>query len=359
MRKKSRIFVGPGVIADVSGRIARALRSVGYNADYVTWSSNRGYMGYSVEKEMYLLPKIMLYGKNFGAIINQLIRFIHLIRIIIKYDVFIMLRSSTIFYRSMIDMKMLKFFRKKVYIIFTGCPERDPAFNKSDPDYICNHCEDIKMQRELFCDNLKKKKKECRKYIPYATRIISLLDVGNFVSDQEMIPFLCPVDSMIADYSEVIKKFDENKIIICHLPSNLKVKGSKFIIPVLERIKAEYSNVEVIIKDRYWERERILTTIKNSHILIESLSGIIYGAIGAEALSAGCVVMSSYPEFISRNYDIHAVVRVTSENLYDVLCDYIDDREKLIAQAKLSREFYLKYHAYEAAGAYYKEKLNL
>jgi hypothetical protein len=356
MRKK--VFFGLSNTANVANSIARSLRSVGVKAYSYEYSQGRGKFNPASDKEFPLLNikrKIRIFGKNITSIVNTLLKYYYLLKSAIYYDVFFFVRHST-FLPDLADFKILKLLRKKVYILFVGCPERDPAFAGQEFDYLCNYCKDTTMQIRCFCNDKKYKSELVNRYQSYCDGIFAYDDVGGLLKEKPLF-WMTAVDDFIPD--DLTGKFDEDKIVICHLPSNPLYKQTDIISAVLNEIAEKYKEVEIVIKKDYWSREQIISTLKRSHIFVESLSGITYGVIGAEAMSAGCVVMSSYPEFISKNYDIHAVVKVTSQTLFTTLCSYIEDREKLRLQAAKSIAFYKKYHTYVAAGNYYKDKLGL
>ncbi len=359
MNRKYRVIIGPSVIAGVSYELSKALRSVGVKSDSFTWKSQKEYMGYKFDKIFYTFPgtpPFYLFKKNPFYFINLFLKFIYLLFSMLKYNVYIFIKPIT-FLPNNIDIKLLKFFKKKIVFIFSGCMEKDPNFGLNQPDFECNHCKHEKKKKSSNCYNLEKKREDVQEFEKMADYIISNKDCGNFLTKKEnMIYFLAATSE--SDNIDPFKKYEVEEITIVHLPSDMLAKQTNVIEPILKRIESEYQ-VRTIIKKDYWEREKLLQTLETSHILVESLGGITYGVLGVEAMARGCVVMSSYPEWISENYDYHAVVKVTADNLYSTLCKYIENRKLLIDQAQKSIEFYKRYHSYEAVGNYYRIKLDL
>ena len=157
------------------------------------------------------------------------------------------------------------------------------------------------------------------------------------------------------------KRRDKNfngRIRISHLPSNPLLKGTHIIEPVLIKL-AEEEDIDIFIKKEMWPRERITKELKDSHIIIDSLAGYIFGTLSLEAIQYGCVVLNAYPDWIARNYEIPPIVKVTGDTLYRTLKELINNRELLKLHAEQSQEAYNKYFTYKVAGKHYKEVLGL
>ncbi|MFC1527393.1 glycosyltransferase [Candidatus Neomarinimicrobiota bacterium] len=136
-----------------------------------------------------------------------------------------------------------------------------------------------------------------------------------------------------------------DKIKICHSPTNRHFKGSDTIIPVCEKI-AEEENVEF----KLIENKSITEAMKikqSCDILIDQVhnrGGWGYGMNSVEAMSMGLVCVTElipkYEEFISD----HPFVNVTGDTLYITLKKLVRDRDRIPELKRKSREWVVKYH---------------
>jgi hypothetical protein len=344
----SKVFIGYDEIANVSSGMAIALRSCGIRADFVTFSTSKHTFGYKTDRELFLFEESPVKG------LNTLMRLFHFIRVLISYNTYIFLSPTSLLNRNR-DLPILKFLGKKVIFIFTGCNERDPAFDLTNPDFICSRCKDENWQKLFLCKEPDKKKKKIQNLEKCTDRIIAAPDTASYLVNKNTIwPFIVAERPAQKDY---MKKFEAGKIIITHLPSNPLVKQSHIIVPILEKISA-LNNVEVIIKDGQWVREKILSVLDKTHILVDAL-GLGYGMLGVEAMSRGCLVMNSFDKWFRENVPDAPIYPTSAKTLYNDLIYLISNPDIMRDYAKRSIDFYNKYHSPEAAGKYYKDKLEL
>jgi len=121
---------------------------------------------------------------------------------------------------------------------------------------------------------------------------------------------------------------------------------------------AAKNNIRVIIKEEYWQRERILKTLEEAHILVNSI-GTGYNLTAVEAMGRGCVVLNSHPRWFAEHVPEAPVIHITKESLERTISDLLSDRELMVHKAMRSIDYYNKYHSAGAVGTYYKRVLNL
>lgn len=352
-----KVYIGPANLANIFYHLEKSLRYYGIKADFITWSTNIHPFDYEKAKVFRLIknPPFKIFNKNIFYFLNHyILKPMYFLYALIKYDVFLFIKPST-FFRNNSDLKILKFFNKNIGVFQVGCTDRDLAFDP-DSEYVCNMCTDIVLQKSCFCDNVEKKKAQSSFFEKYADHIIGPPDTVSYTKNKNKIHKYA-----VGRPEIIIKATNKNfygKIKISHLPSNPLVKGTHIIVPILNRI-AEEENVDIVIKNEKWPRERIIKEIKESHILIDSLLGYIFGTISLEAIQCGCVALNAYPKWISDYYEIPPVVKITEDTLYDTLKELINNRELLRRYAERSQEAYNKYFSYAVTGKYYKEILEL
>ena len=352
-----RVYIGPANIANFSDHIEKSLTSNGVKADFITWSYMVHPFDYGEMKVFRVVnkPPFKIFGKNIFFSVNQyLLKPLYFLYALIKYDIFLFIKPTT-FFRNHSDLKILKFFNKKVGVFFCGCADRDINFD-SDPEYICNTCTDIAKQNKFFCNKVDQKVTEVNFFERYADYIFGPPDTVSYVIDKNKVH-----KYVIPGMAIKIKAEDKNfngRLRISHLPSNPLLKGTHIIEPVLIKLAKE-EDIDIVIKKEMWARERITDELKNSHIVIDSLAGYIFGTLSLEAIQYGCVVLNAYPDWIASNYDIPPVVKVTGDTLYSILKELNSNRELLKQYSEQSQEAYNRFFTYVAAGKHYKEVLSL
>ncbi len=134
---------------------------------------------------------------------------------------------------------------------------------------------------------------------------------------------------------------EDEKIRICHSPTNRYYKGSEVIIPICERIANENEHVEFILIENTPYDETIRLKQK-SDILVDQIfnrGGWGYGMNSIEALSLGlCCATELNSEYISFIPD-HPFVNVNNSNLYEKLTKLINDPEGLKTKKEQSKEW--------------------
>jgi hypothetical protein len=135
------------------------------------------------------------------------------------------------------------------------------------------------------------------------------------------------------------------------------VKQSHIIIPILDKFR-NHKDVKIIIKEAVWERERVVEEISKAHILVNQL-GFGYNTLPVEAMSYGCVVFNSNPEWFKRNVPEAPIVHITAETLEGALEHFINNRTELRLYAEKSIDYYFKYHSPKAVGSHYSKVLEL
>lgn len=355
--KRKKIFIGLNDIANIPMMFKKAFEENDTRCDYYTWSNLPPNMfGYQIHKTFFQFnnpPPFRIFGRNPFWIINTILRCIYLFYSIFRYNYFIFISPRTFFLNNK-DLYLIKILKKKVIIIFTGCMERDINFAEGDEDYVCRRCQDTSLQKWCFCIDIKKKKERVQRLEKYSDVIIGQDDITSFVNDKSKLIWLY----LISDYPKfeinLSAKYNQKEIRIIHFPSNPLVKQSHIIIPILNKF-SNNDNIKVIIKDGVWMRERIEDELSKAHILVNAL-GTGYNTLPIEAMSYGCVVMNSHPEWFKINVMDAPIYPISAASLYSDIEYLINNRTVLKNYAEKSLEYYFKYHTPKSAGSYYLNK---
>lgn len=150
------------------------------------------------------------------------------------------------------------------------------------------------------------------------------------------------------------------KIRVCHSPTNRYFKGSEIIIPVCEQITKE-ENVEFVLIENV-PTEKALEMKQTCDILIDQIGnrgGWGYGMNSVEALAMGVVCVTElipkYVEFIPD----HPFVNVNEETLYLTLKKLVKDKQLIQQYKHIGREWVIKHHDLHSTAdvlyGYYRE----
>lgn len=353
--KKKKIFIGLNDIANIPMMHKKAFEESGYICDYYTWSDNEDNpFGYKKHKTFFRFkhpPPFRIFGKNPFFLLSNLLAALYLFYSLLKYDFFFFVSPRT-FFLSNKDLKIIKLFRKKIILNFTGCVERDLNFKEADEDYVCKRCRDTELRKWCFCNDLIKKKELVNRLEKPSNIIIGQDDITSFVEDKSKVVW----QYLIIDYPkykiDLTEKYNSKVIRIVHFPSNPLVKQSHIIIPILDKFNNR-QDVKIII-DRIYDRDRIEEELSNAHILVNAL-GTGYNTLPVEAMSYGCVVFNSHPEWFKRHVPDAPVVPITADTLEKALEHFLNNKSELKEYAEKSIEYYYKYHSPKTVGNYYKK----
>lgn len=364
--RNNKVFVGPGNIAGSAMYVANSLKSVGIYARSFSYYSHP--FGYPCDHDNVLFKNpfknqdrsitqklvINKYTLNIIWAFQKLFLFAYSL---LKYDTFIFISHES-FFNNNKDLWILKFFKKKVALLFVGCPERDPSslINQTDRG-ICSFCQDKEMQVNLSCYKSNKKKNKIVYISSYSDIIFAHRDIASFIIDKRKIrPFYCISFSKIKK-RDIYDKFQKrDHIIITHLPSNKLLKGTENVELSIREIKSLGYKIQYI-SDRFKHSE-VEKILEETHILIDQFS-IGNGLLGVEGMANGCVVICRTAKWFREDFPELPLVSCEPEELTDVLIDLISNPEKMLTIALKSFEYYQKFHTPEVVGNYYKKTLKL
>lgn len=136
---------------------------------------------------------------------------------------------------------------------------------------------------------------------------------------------------------------------IVHAPSNREVKGTKYILDAIDRLKAEgcvfkFTMIEGISNS---EAKKIYT---ECHILIDQLLAGFYGALSVELMSLGkpviCYIREEDMLFLPHSmYEDMPIINASPNTIYDVLKEWVTVRRgELHERGKKSREYVERWH---------------
>ena len=405
--------------------LSRALRKIGWTADtlnidpnpasqvfyhgedYKLDYDNRSCMGLlrSTYHRLRLMRRIMHYKlslfdflKLFLITVKANAVFLHHLNyyfsVIEEYDVFHFSNANGLTFSYLIwytyqmnggimedfwDVKLIKRLGKKVVYSVNGCLDGTSktsllSYGELSPCHICmwrdnpDICSDEKnlswgKNRNILADRVLIGGGYRRDYND-DSKCIEGLEFYCLDSDLWNPNLLIPANNILPFSSDTVKIYHSMGNFDARSESgNKNIKCTHIYVPVIERLKEEGYNVELIFfKDvpnkqmRYYQLQ--------ADIVVDMLTFGFFGANIREAMMLGkpcvCYLRPEWLENIRREMPEYAdelpVISATPDTIYDVLKDLIENTEKRREIGKLSRDFALKWHSADA-GARRMEKL--
>ena len=356
--KKSRVFIGLANTGYNASYISRSLRKIGIKA--TSYSYYNVSFGEKTDYSNLLFRNNRKYKflRFFTSKINKLLKNLLFLRSLLKYDVFIFISKYTFFSKNE-DLPILKFFGKKIAFIFPGCIERDPTdkINLGD-NGICSKCQDIKKQDFCNCNDLIKKRNIIQHIERYSDFIFDQEDTRSFLQSTNKSHFFYVIADKPKDQMSLLQKFENvEKVNIVHFPSNVLLKGTEFVEPVITKLKSKFPNKINFISKRV-AHDELLNILSQSHILIDQFNGF-YGLLGVEGMAHGCVTIEYIRDSSQKKFKNLPIESITPNNLYEKLCYYIENVDKMKEIGTKSIHYFNKYHTPVAVANYYKKNLKL
>ncbi|MBD3842962.1 MAG: glycosyltransferase, partial [Campylobacterales bacterium] len=142
---------------------------------------------------------------------------------------------------------------------------------------------------------------------------------------------------------------DSKKITFVHAPSNRIVKGTKYIISAIEKLKSQGYDIDLHLVEGM-TNEQALEIYKTADVIIDQLLAGWYGAFAVECMSMGKPVVAYIRESDLRHVDISMkdeipIINSNPETIYKTVKSLVEaGKEKLYDIGQDSREFCLKWH---------------
>lgn len=318
IKKKYRILHASINTAGQPTVISRAQRLLGYKSDVLVFSRN--YFNYECDINLDLknqkskLSKSIILLKNF-------------ISCVAHYDIF-HFHSGLSLLPGNLDLPILKFFGKKVVMEYWGSDiiQTDIAVY-----YTCWTKENL----AKIYPNINNDKK--RKKIDKISRLANATIVGDYSL------------SLYSKKSKVIRQAIDldnfpflgnttagQKVTIIHAPTDSNIKGTKFVLEAIKRLKKENFSIEFMLVEKISHREAI-EIYKKADIIVDSLLHGPYGLLAIECMALGKPVIGRVDPKLIHYYHNLPIVITTPDTIYKHLVKLIKNpklRQKLGIQGR-------------------------
>ncbi|MBI1731080.1 glycosyltransferase [Candidatus Acetothermia bacterium] len=244
-------------------------------------------------------------------------------------------RTNPLFYGM--DLLLLKAMGKRVFFHFRGDEIRMPSvFEKMSPYHYVN---DNPNQMYSYINE-----PDQRAFRDFVTSVCDRV----LTTDAELQTYA--PESLIVPRALDLRQWEylgagQNKIIkIVHAPSNRGIKGTDFILQAIERLKNEGLDFEFsLIENR--SHEEATNLYREADIIIDQVRIGTFAMVTTEAMALGKAVVVFYRDDLKHYLPTPLpVANANPENLYLVLKDLIQDREKIRALGLLGRKYVEEHH---------------
>lgn len=245
-----KVFIGPVPVGNYFALLARSLREIGVEADYVLFFNHplkflepdsRGIQKIllTIGKLRYHEKRVSLISKAIFAGLHELIRFIAFFYYFIRYDIFIFSFGESLL-RNNWDLPLYHLFKKKAYFIFLGSDAR--------PDYLDGYLTagDRKKTIHDLIKSVAQKKSRLLRIEKYAEEIVnwpaqSTLMTRKFIHGL-IVGFLSAKDENEALQKASLASPNPGKRVrILHAPTHSEAKGTPEIRNMIARLSKKHA----------------------------------------------------------------------------------------------------------------------
>ncbi|MBZ0202761.1 MAG: glycosyltransferase [Ignavibacteria bacterium] len=338
-----RVFIGFSNVAGYATRLLKGFDEIGISAD--AYVEGKHVFDYSTEHlKSYNLPKSRwmqrIYTRWF------------FLKCLFKYDAFLFISTQT-FIKGYKDLKILRFFKKRTAMIFTGCDVQQPEMTYEDhiPYSSCHNCT-VDYKKFVGCYP-ETKILRTRKIEGLIDKIVNDRALRN-VLQRDSVHINQPID--IKDFPKIIVHPNNPIPVILHAPSNYGYKGTKFLIEAIKKLKKEFdfefrlvNNVK--LKDLYIE-------INKADLVVDQLIQGWFGMLPLEAMMYEKPVICYMREDVAKAQPAdNPMINANPATIFEVLKDQLRNpllwRETGIA----GRKYVIKYHNASLIAGQYSDLL--
>ncbi len=245
---------------------------------------------------------------------------------------------------EMFDVRLLKFFNKKIVVTFQGDDIRqgDYCRNNFEITFATHVSQNYYTHRS---DLIKRRK--VAKFNKFADRVYSL--------NPDLL-YLLDSSAKFLPYSHIsldewrISAATSNKIpVVLHAPSNREVKGTQFLLDAVKNLKKKGLEFEFILIEGMSNAEA-REHYERADILVDQLLAGWYGGLAVELMALGKPVISYIRDqdlaFIPQEMRCELpIINANPTNIEDILGSWIaNQKAALIERGLQSRAYVEKWH---------------
>lgn len=143
--------------------------------------------------------------------------------------------------------------------------------------------------------------------------------------------------------------------IIAHAPSRPFIKGTKYILDAIQRLRSEGFNVDIDLIQGVPNSE-VIRRLTLSDLVVDQLIIGWYGVLSVEAMALGKPVICYLRKDLVQTLDEdNPIINANPETIYEVLEEVLTNKGRLHKVASLSRKYAKKYHHPDSVAAMLKQ----
>jgi len=345
-----RIFIGLGDVAGYFSNLRYGFEQINIKADHFLLSENN----FSYDDSDYFLKSFYskisnlrkrknFFLKNIGRTLEAITRFAVLIYSLIHYDVFIFPGNGSFF--SYYELALIKFFSKKVIIVYLGSDARHPLFSGRYLDDVGTDLNPQDMAREIL--NLKNKLMRAEKY---ADLIVSHTSTAQMLAKKyiRLIPIGLPVNINCYNSSKSNPRDNNSKKIkILHAPSRPLAKGSLVFKRIIDELRDEGYQIDYLVLSGV-SNAAVMKELESCDFVIDELySDVPLGMLATEAaiFAKPTVVAGLYNlgcKLDNKDFEMPPSLYVSPQDIKNAIRKMIEDQNFRISLGIKAKEFVVK-----------------
>jgi SAM-dependent methyltransferase len=328
--QKIKILHAPVNVGGQPWIISRSERKLNYQSDCMIFRSS--WLNYPSDYNLNLSRKNYI-----GNFLKLLIFFFRAIR---RYDVFHFYYGKSIlpFY---LDLPILKLLGKKIFFTFQGSDiRRRGYFSKHFGVDIYKDCKELTHKK--FFDIFRFLRLKIALFFANKTFVLNP-DLKLISPSSELLPY---ANINLEEWISTKQKKQRNYLIILHAPTNRGIKGTKYLIETISRLKKEGYSVELKLVEGV-EHNRVKKIYDDADIVVDQLLIGWYGGFAVEAMALGkpvvCYLNESLFHLVPWAKEI-PIVNASLTTLYDKLKWLIENPQERERLGEEGRKFVEKWH---------------
>lgn len=297
---KPRILHAPSNIAGIAGLLARAQRDLGYDATSVEYIEHSYAFGadrsLGLSRDAGPLKKVATVGMFALEAMRQ-------------NDIFHFYFGNTLFPYPYPDLAVLRTLGKKIVFHFCGCDVRNRAITLNK--YAISGCSECV---SLVC--LGKRHPNPRRA---DVALVSTPDLLEFVPGAKLQPGPIDLETWTPRAPRMTLITHDAPVRILHAPSDREIKGTRYLLDAIERLKGAGYPVELLLLEGVPHSE-VAEFCEQADLAVDQLMIGAYGTVSIEMMAKGVPVVCRIRDDLRGHYaDDLPIVSAGPDNITEVL----------------------------------------
>jgi glycosyltransferase involved in cell wall biosynthesis len=303
-----RVLHCPDVVGGHAPELARAERALGLQSRSVALQASA--YGYAVDET--------LTGPDAGRIAREMARWRLLVRALRDFDVVHFNFGSTIFAPRGFDLPLIARAGKRIFVTYQGDDARQGDYCRAH--FPVHFAHDVAPGYYTPQSDARKRR---------SIAAMGARASGVYALNPDLLHVL-PRGASFLPYANVdpsewrpSPKAPGGTLKIVHAPSHRGVKGTRYLVEAVERLKREGRSLELVLVENL-RRDEARRIYENADLVVDQLLAGWYGGLAVEAMALGKPVVSYLREadlgFIPQPMrEEMPIVRAEPGTIYDVL----------------------------------------